>query len=261
MGAREKWLCISYTPIAEALSRVRSRSRDGSGAAASTRTKLTARTLGPRPPALGGGGLTWAAWGAIRGVAAGGRKARGSDGESALGVPVLRFTEEQMLGDTEVTHSTRVHLRSASMADMSLTPAFNYYLVRTNFGGTATGQISDSATHKLHYVPDGQSVYSTAGKAGDWLGKHQKSLTRLIIVAHGKPGEFFLGERVTSDNVAPLGGWSVPFFESDAAGVGITILGCNAAADDVQKVGKYERGQVNKGDPYGLYRGYTCSPR
>jgi len=46
------------------------------------------------------------------------------------------------------------------------------------------------------------------------------------------------------------------FFESDAAGVGITILGCNAAADDVQKVGKYERGQVNTGDRYGSYRGY-----
>ena len=70
------------------------------------------------------------------------------------------------------------------MADMSLTPAFNYYLVSHTLWGTATGQISDSATRKLHYVPDGQSVYSTAGKAGDWLGKHQKSLTRRLEVGY-----------------------------------------------------------------------------
>jgi len=43
------------------------------------------------------------------------------------------------------------------MADMSLTPAFNYYLVSHELWGTATGQISDSATRKLHYDPTGRA--------------------------------------------------------------------------------------------------------
>ncbi|NJD08381.1 MAG: hypothetical protein FIA97_18075 [Methylococcaceae bacterium] len=129
------------------------------------------------------------------------------------------------------------------MSDLSLTPAFTYYYVAHDVWGQVSGQIQSNATRQLQYVPAGSSVYSTAGIAGTWLGKNGKTLTRLVIVGHGSPGRFFLGEEITSDNIAALGGWLYSFFESDSAG--IQILGCNSAADSTTVIGKYEYGQAN----------------
>lgn len=142
------------------------------------------------------------------------------------------------------------------MDDLVLTPVFNYYYVAHDVWGRVSGQIKNDSTRQLQYVPNGSSVCSSAGKAGTWLGKAGKMLTRLIIIGHGGPGRFFLGEEITSDNIAPLGGWLSSFFESDS--LGIQILGCNVAADSVQIVGQYEHGQAHplNDDPSLSHRGY-----
>jgi hypothetical protein len=142
------------------------------------------------------------------------------------------------------------------MSDLTLTPAFTYYYVAHDFWGQVSGQIKNDSTHQLQYVPKGSSPCSTAGKAGTWLGNAGKTLTRLVIIGHGGPGQFFLGEEITSENIAPLGGWLYSFFESDSSG--IQILGCNSAADSTQVIGKYEYGQAHPlNDPSISHRGYA----
>lgn len=138
---------------------------------------------------------------------------------------------------------------------ITLTPGFNYYFVAHNVWGQVSGQIKNDSTHQLQYVPEGSSPYSTAGKAGAWLGKAGKTLTSLIIVGHGGPGQFFLGEKITSENIAPLGGWLYSFFEPDSSG--IKILGCSSAADSSEVIGDYEYGQANPLNDSSLsHRGY-----
>lgn len=141
------------------------------------------------------------------------------------------------------------------MDDLTLTPGFNYYYVSHQLWGKVSGQIKNNDTNHLQYVPEGSSVYSTAAKAGAWLGEAGQTLTRLVIVGHGSPGEFFLGEGITSENIAPLGGWLSSFFESDS--VGIQILGCQAAADSSEVIGGLEYGHANPLDDTSIsHRGY-----
>ena len=138
---------------------------------------------------------------------------------------------------------------------LTLTPAFNYYYVAHNVWGDVISQVKEDENHHLQYVAAGTSVYSTAGKAGSWLGNAKKKITRLMIVAHGSPGTFFLGQDITSENIAPLGGWLYSFFEQNAAG--IQILGCNSAADSTQVIGQYEYGQAHPLNEVSLsHRGY-----
>ena len=129
------------------------------------------------------------------------------------------------------------------MDDFTLTPGFSYYYVSHELWGKVSGQIKNDDTRHLQYVPSGSSVYSTAAKGGAWLSQARQTLTRLVIVGHGSPGQFFLGENITSGNIAPLGGWLSSFFESDSTG--IQILGCQAAADSSQRIGGYEYGQAH----------------
>ncbi len=146
------------------------------------------------------------------------------------------------------------------MNDLTLTPAFTYYYVADEVWSQVSGQIKNDDTHQLQFVPKGSSVYSTAGKAGSWLGKAGKTLTRLIMIGHGAPGQFFLGEQITSENIAPLGGWLYSFFEDNAAG--IQILGCSAAANSMQTIGAYEYGQANPLNDVSLsHRGYLLLRR
>ncbi|ACK51705.1 hypothetical protein Msil_2786 [Methylocella silvestris BL2] len=141
--------------------------------------------------------------------------------------------------------------------DLTLTPAFTYYYVSHEVWSEVSSQIANDDRHQLQFVAQGSSVYDTAGKAGTWLGRAGKRLTRLVIAAHGGPGSFVLGENVTSKNVAPLGGWLYSFFESDAAG--IDILGCTSASDEKpQRIGQYEYGQANPlGDVSLSHQGYN----
>lgn len=124
------------------------------------------------------------------------------------------------------------------------------------FGGGSADRSKTIALDSFNMCQMDRACIPHAGKAGTWLGKAGKMLTRLIIIGHGGPGRFFLGEEITSDNIAPLGGWLSSFFESDS--LGIQILGCNVAADSVQIVGQYERGQAHplNDDPSLSHRGY-----
>jgi hypothetical protein len=80
-------------------------------------------------------------------------------------------------------------------------------------------------------------------------------MTLLTIIAHGVPGGFALGESVTSRNVAPLGGWISDHFEQSAWGS--RILGCNAAADSTQRIGRCSIGQASPLTDYALsHQGY-----
>jgi hypothetical protein len=138
---------------------------------------------------------------------------------------------------------------------LTLTPAFKYYYVAQAVWPQVSNLLQNDSSRQLQFVPQGSSVLTTAGKAGTWLGKAGKKLTQLIIIGHGGPGEFFLGERITSGNVAALGGWLESFFESDATGV--QILGCSSAADSMYQIGAYEYGQdLPLNDPSASHRGY-----
>jgi hypothetical protein len=125
-------------------------------------------------------------------------------------------------------------------------PPLHYFFVAHNLWGSVTQKIKDSQTVHLQFVPEGSNVYDTAGKAGAWLGKNWRKLNYLTIIAHGSPGQFTLGENVTSANIAPLGGWLYSFFEPHAGNDPcIQIIGCNAAADSTAKIGRYTFGQAN----------------
>ena len=92
-------------------------------------------------------------------------------------------------------------------------------------------------------------------KAGAWLHNAGVQLGILLIVAHGSPGQIELGQTLTSNNVAPLGGWLQSFFESDATG--IRVLGCECAADSSQIISGLWRGQDHpRGDASMSHRGY-----
>jgi hypothetical protein len=120
--------------------------------------------------------------------------------------------------------------------------AFNYYYVSHELWGKISGLIKNDKANQLQFVAQGTSVWSTAARAGKWLGDHGRRITRLVIYAHGAPGQFLLGQQITSENVAALGGWLSSFFEKDSV---IQILSCNAAADSTQTIGKYKFGQAN----------------
>jgi hypothetical protein len=123
----------------------------------------------------------------------------------------------------------------------TLTPGFAYYFVAHDVWGQVSSEIGNDATHQLQYVPEGTSAVAAAGRAGSWLGEHRKRLTKLCIVGHGGPGKVHVGRWLTSDDIAPLGGWLYSFFDEDSEG--IKILGCTSAADDVQYIAGYEVGQ------------------
>lgn len=123
----------------------------------------------------------------------------------------------------------------------TLTPGFTYYFVAHDVWGQVSAEVSNDATHQLQYVPQGTRAMAAAGRAGSWLGQSRKRLTKLCIVGHGGPGRVFVGQWLTSADVAPLGGWLSSFFDADSEG--IKILGCTSAADAVQYIGGYEVGQ------------------
>lgn len=139
---------------------------------------------------------------------------------------------------------------------LTLEPGFTYYYVDAAAWGATRAQMAEQGDrHRLQYVPRGQGVMSTAGKAGAWLGKRGQRITRLAVVAHGKPGEFTLGIKINAGNAAPLGGWLSSFFDPEA--IGIELVSCEAAADSSERIGDKWFGQMNDPRGYGVsHAGY-----
>jgi hypothetical protein len=157
------------------------------------------------------------------------------------------------MGESDDNEARKV-LETANKELQNTISGLNYYYVAHDLWGDISGRVQNSQANQLQYVPEGTDVYSTAGKAGSWLGKNDRRISRLLIFAHGSPGSFLLGKEITSENIAPLGGWLSSFFEKDSV---IQILSCNAAADSTQRVGKYNFGQANDPNARGIsHRGY-----
>jgi hypothetical protein len=147
--------------------------------------------------------------------------------------------------------------------DMDSFPSsgIDYYMVADDCWAEVTAQISERAGRHIQRVPPGQGPMVTAGQAGTWLGKNKVKLRRLFIVGHGGPGSIRLGVSVTSENVAPLGGWLSSFFTS-SRDTQVILLGCNCAADSIQKISGLYRGQHHDiGDTSLSHRGYNLLQR
>ena len=50
--------------------------------------------------------------------------------------------------------------------------AFNYYYVSHELWGKISGLIKNDKANQLQFVAQGTSVWSTAARAGKWLGDH-----------------------------------------------------------------------------------------
>lgn len=139
----------------------------------------------------------------------------------------------------------------------SITPGLTYYLVAHDLWGAVNKKFHDGVDVHLQFVPKGASPHDTAGKAASWLYKNNRTITRLVVIAHGKPGQFFLGREIKGENVGQLVGWLADFFKVPMGFAGIQIVGCNAAADSIEKVGQYYFGQIHPADdPSMSHRGF-----
>jgi hypothetical protein len=131
---------------------------------------------------------------------------------------------------------------------------FFYYIVSHALWDDVSSQIKSDDNHHLQRVPLGTHVPNIATAAATWLSRVGKKMTLLTIIAHGVPGGSTLGEFVTSQNVAPLGGWISDHFANNAKG--IRILGCNAAADSTQSIGSCAIGQASPLSSSPSHQGY-----
>lgn len=141
--------------------------------------------------------------------------------------------------------SEELLLQTDDVLGNSLAPGLTHYLVAHDLWGAVNNKLHDGVGVHLQFVPKGASPYDTAGKAATWLHKNNLPIMKLVIIAHGKPGQFFLGREITSENVGQLVGWLKDFFKVPRGYAGIQIVGCNAAADSIQKVGRYNFGQIH----------------
>jgi len=124
-----------------------------------------------------------------------------------------------------------------------LAPGFAYYYVSQAAAPHVSSQRREGDRCHIHIVPNGQKPMDAAGNAGTWLGRNGiESVTELFFVGHGKPGSVDIGQKLTAGNIAPMGGWLSSFLDPTCR---IRILGCAAAADSLQRIGKYEVGQMN----------------
>lgn len=128
----------------------------------------------------------------------------------------------------------------------------HYYLVAHDLWKDAFQKFNGFRYIQLQFVPDGALPYSVASKACRWLHDNRLKMRKLKIIAHGKPGEFYLGQQISKDNAADLVGWLKDFFDVPHNETGIELVSCNSAADEVLPYGKYSMGQYNNPSDIGI---------
>jgi hypothetical protein len=137
----------------------------------------------------------------------------------------------------------------------TLRPGFSLYVVAAELWGQVYQKLLSDDRKGIVYIWEGLDPYTVAGRACKYLYEHDKRMTRLVLVAHGSPGTFKLGEHITAGNADKLVAWLSDLFDEDA--IGIEVVSCEALADDVQIIGGRRYGQANKPGARGIrHAGY-----
>jgi len=135
----------------------------------------------------------------------------------------------------------------------SLRPGFTLYLVAAELWGQVNQKLRSDDRKGIVYIWEGLDPYTVAGRACKYLYEHDQRMTRLVLVAHGSPGTFKLGEDIDAGNADRLVSWLSDLF--DEGSLGVEVVSCEALADDVQIIGGRRYGQANKPGASGIRHG------
>lgn len=125
----------------------------------------------------------------------------------------------------------------------TLRPGFALYIVAAELWGQVYQKLRSSDRAGIVYIWDGLDPYTVAGRACKYLYEHDKRMTRLVLVAHGVPGSFKLGQDIDAGNADKLVSWLADLFDDDATGV--EVVSCEALSDGVSIIGGRRYGYAN----------------